>query len=188
MNDAEELELLHRAWCKESRPIPNDLYRAVRRQTRLMKVYASVEILLALAFLVVTLWKAVVDSSPEFIVLAVGVWVVTVATLIYSFRNRAGTWEAAAQNTNEFLSLSIRRCHSALRATIFGLWLLLVQVLLVGSWHAWYWSGRTSVPSVATWLVASALPIGLLIALLTVRSQKQRHLRRLERSHQELMG
>lgn len=188
MNDSEELEVLQHAWQAESRAVPDDLCRIVVRQTRLVRFHAAVDILLGLAFLGASLWKAGADPSVEFIVLAVGVWIVTIFALTLSFRNRAGTWEPTQQNTSEFLSISIRRCRAALRATTFGLWLLLVQVLFVGSWHAWYWSRRTSVPSVGTWILASALPIAFLIALLMIRGHRRRELLRLERLHRELIG
>jgi hypothetical protein len=188
MNDAEELKHLQNAWRQESRAVPDDLYRTVVRETRLMRFQAAVSALLGLAFLGGSLWKAVADPSVEFIALTVGVWIVTISALIYSFRIRAGTWAATEQNTNEFVSLSIRRCRAALQATTFGLWLLLVQVLFIGSWHAWYWSRHTPVPSAGTWVLAAALPIAFLISLLTVRAYRRRELRRLEHLHRELIG
>ena len=188
MNDTEELELFRHAWGEENRAVPDDLYSIVVRQTRLIRLHAAVSVLLGLAFLGASLWKAVVEPSAQFIVLAAGVWIVTISALTYSFRNWAGTWEPTAQNANEFLRLSIRRSRAGLRAATFGLWLLLVQVLFIGSWHAWYWSRRTSVPSAGTWLLASTLPLAFLIALLILRSRRRRELRRLERLHRELIG
>ena len=188
MNDTEELELFQQAWREESRVVPDDLYRIVIRQTRLIRLNAALSTLLSLAFLGASLWKAVAEPSAEFIVLAVGVWIVTIFAATHSIRNWTGTWQPKAQNTSEFLCLSIRRSRAGVRSATFGLWLLLIQVLFIGSWHAWYWSRRTSVPSVGTWLLASALPLAFLIALLIIRSRRQRELRRLECLHRELMG
>lgn len=188
MNEAQELELLQHAWRKRREAVPEDLYRIVLRQTWRMRLHAAVDVLIGAAFLGGSLWKILADPSVEFIVLAVGIWIVTISALIYSFRNRAGMWTAAEQNTNEFLNLSMLRCRSALRATTFGLWLLLVQVWFIGSWHAWYWSSRSPTPSFGTWILASIVPIAFLAALLTTRSHRRRELRRLERLHRELIG
>ncbi|MGH9721409.1 MAG: hypothetical protein ACRD8O_14455 [Bryobacteraceae bacterium] len=186
MTDGEELAMLRQAWRKGGQPPPKDLHRSVVRKTWLLRVEVATSILTAIVFLGGSAWKAVRAPSPEFVVLAIGVWIVTIAALLFSIRNWAGLWESAGVTAIDFLALSIRRCQAGLKATTFGLWFLLLQVVFVGSWQAWYWSGRSPVPSLRTWLLASCLPMAVLIVLLVMRASHRRELQRLEQMRREL--
>jgi hypothetical protein len=186
MTENEELPILQRAWRDGEHTLPKGLYRAVVRQTRLFWWEAAGSFTVAVVFLGASVWKAVVAPSPEFVVLAIGVWIATIAALLYSVRSWSGLWTSAGLTANDFLVLSIQRCRADLKGTTFGLWFLLVQTIFVSSWQAWYWSGRQPVPSVGRWLLAACLPIALLVVLLLIRGHQQRELRRLENLRREL--
>lgn len=186
MNEIDELNLWQTAWREEKPAVRPDLRKLVDRQTWWIRLHTAIGILISLAFLGASLWQAVVQPTPEFIVLAIAIWIITLTTLIYSLWNRAGTWRPATQDTREFLQLSLRRYRANLRATTFGLYLLLVQVLLLVSWHTWYWSRHAPVPALQHWLLAACLPVAFLIALLVRRARKRQELKRLESLAREL--
>lgn len=187
MNEANDLEVLGSIWRTEASTIPVDLPRRVRRQSMWMRVYAAMELLLSVAFLGASLWWAAAHPTPEFVVLAIGVWIITLSALIYSFANRAGTWDATGRDTRSYLTLSLRRCRAGLAAIRFGFYLLAVEVVLLASWHAWYWSSRNP-PALETWLLAACLPAVFLIALLALRTHRRRELALLESLERELIG
>jgi len=186
MSDARELDVLQAAWHQNGEPVPAGLQKLVGRQTLFLQLGAAAEILVSVTFLGGSFWLAVTQREPEFVALAAGIWIVTLAAAIYSFQNRTGTWRPAALDTRAFLELSLRRCRASLRAVTFGLYLLLVEVVLLAGWHAWYWAGHPPAPGMAVWLTASCLPAVFLIALLLFRSRKRRELTRLEALHREL--
>jgi hypothetical protein len=151
-------------------------------------VHAATEVLLSIAFLSGSLWMALTQATSEFVVLAIGVWIITLAALAFSFSNRAGIWEAAAQDTRGYLTLCLRRCRAALAAIRFGFYLLAVEVVLLAGWHASYWSTRTPAPTLEAWLLAACLPGAFLVALLRLRARRRRDLARLEALERELIG
>ncbi|HMC57896.1 MAG TPA: hypothetical protein VKJ01_01770 [Candidatus Solibacter sp.] len=193
MNDANELDALQAAW-REARPAgaqgedPPGLRKLVDRQTWLIRLHTAMELLISAAFLGASLWLAIAMPGPEFVVLAIAVWIITLTATIYSLWNRAGTWQPAAHDTHEFLQLSLRRCRAGLRAVTFGLYLLLAQVLLLASWHGWYWSGHSPVPGIQDWLLALCLPVVVLAVLLVLRTRGRRELDRLESMQRALFG
>jgi hypothetical protein len=129
-----------------------------------------------------------VQATPESLVLAVGVWMVTLTAAIYSLQNRAGTWKPATLDTAGFLRLSQRRCRADLRATTLGLYLLLAEVLLLSAWHAWYWSRHSPSPPLRVWLLAACLPIAFLVTLVAIRIRKRREWNRLQDIERDLFG
>lgn len=188
MNEANELNALQAAWQQESPAVPPDLRKLVDRQTWLIRLHTAVELLISAVFLGGSLWLAIVMQGPEFVVLAIAVWIVTLTAMIYSLWNRAGTWQPAAHDTHEFLQLSLRRCRAGLRAVAFGLYLLLAQVLLLALWHTWYWSGHSPVPGIQDWLLALCVPVVVLAVLLVLRTRGRRELNRLESMERSLFG
>jgi hypothetical protein len=180
MNDANELDVLQAAWQQPTGAVPPDLRKLVDRRTWLIRLHTAIELLISVIFMGGSLWLAIAMPGPEFVVLAIAVWIVTLTAMIYSLWNRAGTWQPAAHDTREFLQLSLRRCRAGLRAVRFGLWLLLAQVLLLGSWHAWYWSRHSPVPGIRDWLPALCVPVVVLAVLLVLGVRGRRELRRLE--------
>jgi hypothetical protein len=186
MNEANDLEVLGSVWRTEVPGVPADLRRRVRRQSVRMRVHAAMDVLLAVAFLGTSLWWAVSQPAPEFVVLAIGVWIITLSALIYSFANRAGTWEATGQDTRAYLTLCLRRCRAGLAAIRFGFYLLAVEVVLLAGWHGWYWSTRNPAPALETWLLAASLPAAFLVVLLALRIHRRRELARLESLEREL--
>jgi hypothetical protein len=188
MSEANDLEVLGSVWRTEVPTVPVDLPRRVRRQSTWMRVHAAIDLLVSVTFLGTSSWWAVAHPTPEFVVLAIGVWIITLSALIYSFANRAGTWEATGQNTGAYLTLCLRRCRAGLAAIRFGFYLVAVEVVLLTGWHAWYWSTRNPPPAVQTWLLAACLPAAFLIALLALRAHRRRELARLESLERELIG
>jgi hypothetical protein len=186
MNEANDLDVLKAIWHEAADSIAPGLYKRVARQTWRIRLYAAVEIAIAATFLIFSLRTALADPSPEMIVLAIGIWIVALTALIYSLSNRAGTWQPASQDTQEFLRLSLRRCQATLRGIRFGLYLLLVQTLLLAAWHVWYWSGRPVRPDLMTWLAAACLPLVFLIGLLIFRARQRKELASLEALREEL--
>jgi hypothetical protein len=188
MSETNDLEVLGSVWRAQKPQVSADLERRVRRQTLWMGVHAAAEVLLSVALLGGSAWLAIMQSTPEFAALAVGVWIITVAALIYSFANRAETWAAAAQDTRGYLALSLRRCRAGLAAIRFGFYLLALEVVLLAAWHAWYWSSRRPLPPLENWLLAACLPAFFLVALLALRTKRRSELARLEAAERELIG
>jgi hypothetical protein len=180
MNEHKELELLESAWRAESPALPVDLERMVRRQGLWMMLNTAIGLLNAAAFLTASLAWAIRHPEPEWIVLAVGIWIVTVATVIYSLANRAGTWSPEAHDTRAFLAVSLKRSRAGLQAIRFGFYLLAVEVVLLAAWHTWYWSRRGPVPPITNWLIAGCLPLVFLVTLWTLYRYRRRELSRLE--------
>jgi len=188
MSEANDLEVLGSVWRTGVPSVPADLRRRVRRQSVRMRLYAAMEVLLSIAFLGTSLWLAVTPPTPKFVVLTIGVWIITLAALIYSLANRAGTWGATAQDTRAYLTLCLRRCRAGLAAIRFGFYLLAVEVVLLAGWHAWYWSTRKPAPTFEAWLLAACLPAAFLVALLAMRRHHRRELAWLKSLERELIG
>ena len=186
MNDARELDLLQSAWRENAETIPAGLRQLVHRQTWLMRLGAAAEVLVAMAFLAGSIWLARTQPEPQFRVLAIAIWIITLAAAICSFQNRAGTWRPSSLDTRACLELLLRRCSASLRGITFGFYLLLVEVLLLAGWHTWYWSSHSPAPGIAFWLSASSVPAVFLIVLLILRRRKQRELNRLEALRRDL--
>jgi hypothetical protein len=187
MSEANDLEALRSVWRTEVPGVPADLRRRVRRQSVRMRVYAVVDVFLSVAFLGASLWWALIKPIPEIVVLAAGVWIITLSALIFSFLNRAGMWAATGQDTRSYLTLCLRRCRAGLAALRFGFYLLAVEVVLLAAWHTWYWSTRSPVPSLEAWLLAACLPAAFLIVLVALHSRRRRELARLESLERELI-
>lgn len=186
MTESDELALFKEAWQSGTERPPNDLYRTVVRHTWLIRAEFAGSGIVTVVFLGGTAWKAAVTPSAEYVALAIWVWIVTAAGWYFSIRNWAGLRTATGFNANDYLTLSICRCQAALAANRAGLWMLLVQCLFLGAWHAWYWSHHRPVPSLSSWLIASCLPLGFLFALLLLRNRQHRELQRLEAMRQQL--
>lgn len=188
MNESKELEILASAWQAESPSLPVDLERMVRRQGLWIVLNAACGVLVSIAFLGGSLWWAIAHPEPEFVALAVGIWMITLATVIYSFANQAGTWSPAAEDTRAFLALSLKRCRAGLRGIRFGFYLLAIEVILLAAWHAWYWSSHAPVPPLKNWLVAACLPLAFAAVLTGLRIRKLRELARLEMLERQIIG
>ena len=188
MNEQDELEVLGSLWRTESAQVPVDLERVVRNETWRMSLNVAVEVMIAIVFLGGSFWLSMAQPEIEFLVLAVGVWMVTMYTLIWSWTNRAGTWAASARNTRGFLELSLRRCRRELAAIWYGFYLLGFEVVLLGTWQAWYWSGHSPAPTLDIWLLAAFVPVVFLFALLALRRRWRQKLERLEALERDLIG
>jgi hypothetical protein len=182
----DELQALQNVWRQEGSADTSSLRRRVRRETHLIWLSVAVELLVSAVALAGSMWLAVSNPEPEFVVLTIGVWMLTVTALIYSWWNREGTWKPAQEDTREFLRLSLRRCESGLRSIRLALNLLAIQTALLIVWFAWYWSSRTPRPDVATWLIAACVPGGFLIGLLVMRRRRLREQAELQRMQHEL--
>ena len=184
--DLHELETLAATWRAESPTVPAGLARMVKRQGIWLRLHLALALLTSVVFLAGSVWAALRFASIEFYILAVGVWVITIGTLAFQIRNRASTWTPHSHTTDEFIALSVRRCRSGLRGIRFGLWLVFVQVVFVGSWHVWYWSSRPQRPPLTNWLIAALFPLAFLVGLLCLRAYRLKQLAHLERIQREL--
>lgn len=185
-SELKELELLRAAWGEENGTVPAALGRLVRRQGRRIRVVAVTGVMAAALFLGGSLWVAIRMESVEFVVLAIGVWILTVGATIVQLQSQAKVWTAESETTEEFLRLSVRRCESSLRGIRFGLWLLLAETVLLSGWHAWYWSSRAASPAAGLWMFALAVPIAFLAGLLYLRSRRREELESLERIKRDM--
>lgn len=184
--DERELESMTHLWNAETPSVPMGLAEKVRREGVWLRVHAALALTLVAGFLGGSLWAAVHFGSTEWVVLAIGVWMVSVYASIYQWQNGSATWTPESETTEAFVRLSLRRCRASLRGVRFGLWLLLVEVLLLGAWQAWYWSSRAERPTVETWVWAAMVPLVLLVALLGLRTYRRSELARLEQLEREL--
>jgi hypothetical protein len=185
-DDLKELEILTAAWKTETPSVPGGLVRIVRRQGMWIRIHTGLGLATAALFFGGSLWAAVHVGSVEFLALAIGVWMLTLSTVIFQLQNRVSTWTPESHSTEEFIRLSLRRCQSSLRGVRFGFWLLLVEVLLLALWHAWYWSSRVERPAVAIWLFAATTPLVFFVGLFLLGSKRLKELARLEQIERQL--
>lgn len=186
-NDPKELELLTTAWKAEKAVLPVDFARMVKQRGMWIRVHTVTVLVTAALFLGGSLWAAIHVKSVEFLVFAIGVWMLTLGTMIFQLQNGNSLGTPERHTTEEFIGVSLRRCRSRLGGIRFGLRLLLVEVLFLALWHAWYWSSRTQGPPVSVWLWAAALPLAFLLGLLYLRSRGLKELAGLERIQRELL-
>lgn len=185
-DDQRDLEALAATWKAKKQSVPAGLVRKVRRQGMWIRGHTVAAFAMAALFLGGSLRAAIHFGSVEFVVLAIGVWMLTLSTVLFQLGNLVSTWTPESHTTKEFISLSLRRCRSGLKGIRFGLGLLLVEVLLLGLWHYWYWSSRIERPPVHIWLLAALLPLAFLAGLLILRSYRLKELAWLEHIQREL--
>ena len=114
-----DLEL--RAWRTDwetASPAPVDLTRRVERETRLMRRYVLLEILVTVVFGGGTIAVAALSTWDDALVLAVGVWIFIGVAWAMSMLLRRGAWAPMTATTAAFLELSILRCQRRLEAIV----------------------------------------------------------------------
>lgn len=146
MSMTDPWETLSSTWREEPAP-ETDLRDVVRARTRraTLRLWASVAVEVAIVTMVLALTVVTLEEglTPYRTLLLAAVWATTIAALIFTVRNRRGTWRVSGDSTRDFLALAERRARGKLRTARFALWLLAAQLpvhLLLLGWRVSRWS------------------------------------------------
>lgn len=112
-----ELQTWRTDW-QTSSPVPADLIRRVERETRVMRRYLLLEILITVVFGGGTIAAAALSTWDDALVLTVGVWIFIGVAWTMSMLLRRGAWAPMTTTTAAFLELSILRCQRRREAII----------------------------------------------------------------------
>jgi hypothetical protein len=164
-----ELESWRRSWHAGAPAVPH-LRERVERETRMMRRFVIIEVIITVVFCGGTLAWTLMSRRTDALVLAIGVWFFTAAAWVISYLLRRDAWAPATLTTSAFLDLSILRCRRrreaiAAQATLY--------VLLLAFDLAWIHAVRGGAggviaflrdPSIAwVWPVTAALAIAAVI-------------------------
>ena len=119
-------------------PFSEQLGHRIRRKARLhsygLIALAAFEILMALGFLLYLVREVLEKPEPVRIVGLAGTALFFAFALVFSFRNRRGTWWHSGETTRDFVELSYVRCRRKLRALRACPHLLVAELLFVVPW------------------------------------------------------
>jgi hypothetical protein len=116
-----DVDLELHAWRSDwqtTSPVPVDLTRRVERETRSMRRYLLLEILITVVFGGGTIAVAALSDWDDALVLAVGVWIFIGVAWTMSMLLRRGAWAPLTATTAAFLELSILRCQRRREAVV----------------------------------------------------------------------
>jgi hypothetical protein len=133
MNPDTELEAWRHEWQSET-AVPADLRRRVERQSRWLKITIAAEILVTVVIGGGVIALAAISPQPDMLVLAAATWSFIAVAWAFRLSVSRGLWSPAAMNTAAFVDLSIKRCRSQLKATVFGAGLFVVEIAFCLGW------------------------------------------------------
>ena len=110
-------------------------------ETRRRKLMLVVPIVVTIAIGGWTTARALASTKTEDIVFAGEAWLFITIVWIGSLWIDRGTWRPLDDSTSDFLELAIRRCHAALKAVRFGIFMYVIQLVTVLGWKAYYSAG-----------------------------------------------
>jgi hypothetical protein len=145
-----DVDLELHAWRSDwqtTSPVPVDLTRRVERETRSMRRYLLLEILITVVFGGGTIAVAALSDWDDALVLTVGVWIFIGVAWTISMLLRRGAWAPLTATTAAFLELSILRCQRRREAVVAQavLYVTLLSFLL------WWIYGHRSHQFEAVW-------------------------------------
>jgi len=168
-----ELEVWRRQWRAECEEVLPDLRERVERQTRRMRFMHLVPVFATILVAGgVTAW-AVESWQRDIFVLAFAVWALFAAVWGWSLWNIHEEWRPIAQTSSAYIDLSVRRCLSRLRATVFGAIVYFCNL----AFSVWWISRHTETP--ATTLLSPSVLIVICLVTTLVLVMLARYRRRL---------
>lgn len=105
-----ELDMWKHYW-KAQASVPMDLFKKVEKETRNLRYYRTVEILVTVLIGGGTAATALVMKTTGWTILAGGTWLFILLAWVFSLRYTKGIWAPGAPTTASYLDLSIRRCQ-----------------------------------------------------------------------------
>ena len=174
MNTNSDLEVWRVAWKAPAAEEPARLFNIRReglRQEHKLRIMHIMELGLAVILIVFAGLFLQHNFSAEMLIWAIVVWTTTLAATAFSVWNWRLLWRTTSQSIAEYITIYQRRSLAMLRAAHFGLWLLLIEILIVVPWFTWDLNrGTMSIPRF--WLGMGLLLLiatGLLVMLLRFR-------------------
>ena len=164
-------------WQAEERTAPpmpalsEEVRRRIRRKARLhsygliaLAVFEALTILGSLGFL---LLEVLEKPEPVRIVGLAGTALFFAFALVFSLRNRRGTWWHSGETTRDFVELSYVRCRRKLRTLRACPRLLAAELLFLLPWATWALLARPEPAPLRTWLAVfgwTALTVAVVLA------------------------
>jgi hypothetical protein len=133
MSPDTELETWRRDWQAEA-AVPADLRRRVERQSRWMKAGVAGDILVTVVIGGGVMALAARSPRSDMLVLAAATWSFIAAAWGFRLAFTRGLWAPAAMDTAAFVDLTVRRCRTQLKATVFGAGLLVCELAFCLGW------------------------------------------------------
>jgi hypothetical protein len=137
-----ELEAWREEWTSQAAQ-GSMLADRVKRHSRFMRLMLVAEVLVTVVIGGGTIWLAVSRQELNFRVLAAATWLFLAAAWGFGLWNRHGAWSPVAMTSAAYIEISIRRCRSAMLATIFGMVLYVVELVFCLVW-IYQWTGELS--------------------------------------------
>jgi hypothetical protein len=133
-----ELESWRRSWHAGTAAVPG-LRERVERETRMMRRFVIVEVIITVAFCGGTLAWAFLSQTTDALILALGVWCFTATAWIISYLLRRDAWAPATSTTSAYLDLSMLRCRRRRQSIVAQ---AILYVLLLAFDLAWIYAVR----------------------------------------------
>jgi hypothetical protein len=167
-----------------AQPAPQ-LALTVRRGTWQLYATMGVEVLLAVAFVGLSLWWTRHWVTGERLACIAAVGAFTVLALGFSIWNRLGLWRPLSESTAGFIELATERCRARMLNAKFSIVLLVAEVIFVLTWFLTT-TGASQMRAVLALLLPMCAAFGLWAVLHHGRAKLE--LARLQALRRELLG
>jgi len=175
-----ELDSWRRNW-HAGQPAAPDLRARVERETRRMRRFVIIEVIITIVFCGGTLGWTLLSRRTDALVLTVGVWFFTAAAWAISYLLRRDAWAPATLTTAAFIDLSILRCRRRYESVVAQ---AILYVFILTFDLAWIYTGRADRIALLPFLTSPGVAwVWMVTALLAAAAVAQRH-----RLRRELQG
>ena len=175
-----ELDSWRRNW-HAGQPAAPDLRARVERETRRMRRFVIIEVIITIVFCGGTLGWTLLSRRTDALVLTVGVWFFTAAAWAISYLLRRDAWAPATLTTAAFIDLSILRCRRRYESVVAQ---AILYVFILTFDLAWIYTGRADRIALLPFLTSPGVAwVWMVTALLAAAAVAQRH-----RLRRELRG
>lgn len=131
------------------------------RQSRRFAALVAGDVLVCTAGLLIAAWL-LLSGDPLYVACGVALGVVCVAGFVFTLCNWRGVWGAGGESARQFLELALARKRALVRWILFGVWLLVAEVVFFVALIVWQWRGGA--PPGRTAATAGLLAVFTLIA------------------------
>ena len=166
MNIDAELDVWRREWQSDTATVPSDLRKRVERQARWMKIALTADVLVTIVIGGATVLWALLAPQTDVVLLAVATWVFLAAAWTFRVVVHRGNWSPSGMDTADYVEFLVRRCRAALRATIFGAVLFVIEIVFCVGWI--YQHNSEPRESFFEWLFSNPLTMYIVLAATVV--------------------